>query len=141
MVQSFMKRLIFIAMLLSFASCSTVHKSDSGAFQGKWQGREIGGKIKGICFVTVSGDKVEYRGADTNEWYNATFTLRPDTNPKQLTCLTTGSSYPPIVGVPRYGIYRIEGDMIRLAINEAGDSTVPSGFDAPGARHFEFRRR
>jgi hypothetical protein len=55
--------------------------------------------------------------------------------------MTTGSSYAPMVGIPRYGIYRIEKGVVRLTINEAGDAGVPARFDAPGARQFEFRRK
>jgi uncharacterized protein (TIGR03067 family) len=134
-----MKRLI-IAMMLGAAGCSTLRTSDSVRLQGAWQGQEIGGKVNGVCRIVVSADNAEYWSADTNEWYKATFTLREDTNPKQITCLTTASPYTPMIGKPRYGIYRIEGRTIRLAINEVDNPTVPTRFDAPGARQFEFRK-
>jgi hypothetical protein len=136
-----MKRLIIITMVLAAAGCSTLRKSDSASLQGTWQGKEIGGKTQGFCFVVVSGDTAEFRGADTNEWYKATFTLREDTDRKQIVCVTTGSSYPPMIGKPRYGIYRIKDGVVRLTINEFDNPSVPSSFHAPGARQFEFRKK
>src|SRR6266436_8396846 len=124
-----MNRFFLITMLIGAAGCSTLRKSDTVAFQGRWLGKEIGAKTPGVCYLVVSGDNAEFRGADTNEWYQATFTLREDTKPKQVVCLTTGSSYPPMIGIARYGIYQMEDGMVRLTINEAGDTSVPSRFD------------
>jgi uncharacterized protein (TIGR03067 family) len=141
LVKPCMNRLVIIAILLGAAGCSTLRKSDSASLQGTWQGKEMGSKTEGVCYVVVSGDSAEFRGADTNEWYKATFTLREDTSPRQIVCLTTGSSYPPMIGKPRYGIYRIEDGIVRLTINEFENPTVPPRFDAPGARQFEFRKK
>jgi uncharacterized protein (TIGR03067 family) len=132
---------VFVVALLGVSGCSTLRKSDSASLQGAWQGKEIGGKTEGMCYIVVSGNNAEYRGADTNEWYKATFTLREDTSPRQIVCLTTGSSYPPMIGTTRYGIYRFEDGMVRLAINESDNPTVPPDFNAPGARHFKFRKQ
>ena len=136
-----MNKFVLIAILLGVGGCSTLRKSDTAGLQGTWQGKEIGGKTEGACYIFVSSDTAEFRGADTNEWYKATFTLREDTNPKQIVCLTTGSPYPPMIGKPRYGIYRIEDGMVRITINEFQNPTVPARFDAPGARQFEFRKK
>ncbi len=46
------------------------------------------------------GENAEFRGADTNEWFKATFTIRPETNPRQDVFVTTASPYPPDVGKP-----------------------------------------
>jgi len=133
--------LVSIAVLLGALGCSTLHKSDSATLQGTWQGREIGGKTEGACYIVLSGNNAEFRGADTNEWYKGTFSLREDTNPQQLVCLTTGCSYAPCIGQTVYAIYRIEAGTLKLTANEPGNPDVPSGFDAPGARQFEFRKK
>lgn len=135
-----MRRITIIAILLA-VGCSTLHRSDSARLQGRWLGKEVRGKTEAVCHAVVIGDTAEFWGADTNEWYKATFTLREDTNPRQIVCMTTGSSYAPMVGKPRYGIYRFENGMVRLTINEFENPTVPSGFDAEGGRQFEFRRQ
>ena len=49
--------LVSIAVLLGALGCSTLHKSDSVTLQGTWQGREIGGKTEGPCYLAVSGDQ------------------------------------------------------------------------------------
>ena len=133
--------LVSIAVLLGAAGCSTLHKSDSATLQGTWQGKEIGGKTEGACYLVVSGNNVEFRGADTNEWIKGTFSLREDTNPRQMICLATACSYPPCIGKTVYAIYRIEAGTFKVTGNEPGNPDVPSGFDAPGARQFEFRKK
>ena len=133
--------LVFIASLLTGAGCSTMHKSDTAALQGQWQGKEIGGKTEGVCYFTVSGNNAEFRGADTNEWLKGIFILRADTNPRQLVSLTSACSSPECVGKTVYAIYRIEDGTLKLTGNEPGNPEVPASFDASGARQFEFRRK
>ena len=132
--------LVSIAVLLGASGCSTLPKSDFATLQGTWQGKEIGG-TEGACSVVVAGNNAEFRGADPNDWLKATFSLREDTNPRQITFVTTACSYPPHIGKARYAIYRIEADTVRLTANEPGNPDVPSGFDAPGARQFELRKK
>jgi uncharacterized protein (TIGR03067 family) len=133
--------LVSIAVLLGALGCSSRHKSDLATLQGTWQGKEIGSKTEGVCSIVVSGNNVEFRGADTNEWYKATFSLREDTDPKQIVCSTTACSHPPYVGKTAYAIYRLEAGTLRLTVNEPGSPDVPSGFDAPHARQFELTKK
>ncbi len=133
--------LVSIAVLLGALGCSTLHKSDSVTLQGTWQGREIGGKTEGPCYLAVSGTNAEYRGADTNEWNKGTFSLRQDTNPRQIVFLSTACSYAPCIGQTIHAIYRIEAGTLKLTANEPGSPDVPSAFDASGARQFEFTKK
>ena len=135
-----MKRLFLTAILVVAAGCSTLGTSDSAILQGTWQASEIGGKGE-VCRIVISGDTAEFRGADTNEWFKATFTVRPDTNPRQVVFVTTASSYPPHIGITRYGIYRVEDGMIRLTSSEPGNAHVPANFSAPDTRQFELRKK
>jgi len=130
-----------VAVLLGALGCSTLHNSDSAALQGTWQGREIGGRTEGPCYMVVSGTNAEFRGADTNEWWKGTCSLREDTNPRQLVCLTTACSDAPSVGQTLHAIYRIEAATLKLTANEPGNPDVPSRFDAPGARQFVFTKK
>jgi uncharacterized protein (TIGR03067 family) len=127
-------------MLVAASGCSTLRKSDSAILQGTWQASEIGGRGE-VCRIVVSGDIAEFRGADPNQWFKATFTVRPDTNPKQVVFVTTESSYPPDVGITRYAIYRVEDSMLRLTASEPGNANIPSDFSAPDTRQFELRKR
>ena len=88
----------------------------------------------------VSGNTLEFRGADTNEWYKGTFTLRKDQDPKQLVGLITDCPAPKYVGKTVYAIYRIETGTLTLTGNEPGNPDVPKNFDAPGSRKFVLKK-
>jgi uncharacterized protein (TIGR03067 family) len=135
-----MKRLFLFTMLAVAAGCSTLRMSDSAILQGTWQASEIGGKRE-VCRIVISGDTAEFRGADANEWFKATFTVRPNTNPRQVVFVTTASPYPPDIGSTRYAIYRVEDGMIRLTATEPGNAHMPSDFSTPDTRQFELRKK
>jgi len=105
-------------------------KSDSIP-QGKWRGKESG--AEGACSLVLQGSTLEFRGADTNEWYKATFSAY-DTTPKQLVVLVTDCPMPQYVGKTAYAIYQLENGTLTVTGNEPGNPTVPAGFDAAGAR-------
>jgi len=132
---------VLIAVLFGAVGCATPHKSDSATLQGTWQGREAGDNPGGPCYLVISGNNLDFRGANADEWYKGTFTLREDTNPRQLVGIVTECGAPDYVGKTAYVIYRIEGDILTLAGNEPGNPEVPFGFDAPHARRFEFKRK
>jgi hypothetical protein len=93
------------------------------------------------CQFLVARNNAEFCSSDTNEWLKVSFSLREDTNPRQIVFFTTDCSYPPHIGITRYGIYRFEKDIVRLTANEPGVAGVPAAFDAPGARQFELRKK
>lgn len=132
-----MKKLLMIALVAAAilgAGCSTVPQSDTTALQGRWKGKDSGGSGEGLCCLTISGNTIEFRAADTNEWYKGTFTLRQDTNPKQLVAVVSECPAPQYIGKTAYAIYRLEAGRLTLTGNEPGKNEVPSGFDAPGSR-------
>lgn len=140
MVKISMRPLWLAAMLIAASGCSTLRKPDSAILQGTWQAAEIGGKGE-VCRIVISGDNAEFRGADTNEWFKANFTIRPGTNPRQVVFVTTASSYPPDIGSTRYAIYQLEDGLIRLTASEPGNPNMPSGFTAADTRQFELRKK
>jgi len=83
---------------------------------------------------------LEFRGADTNEWYKGTFTLREDQNPKQLLGVIAACPAPNYIGKTVYAIYRIEAGTLTLAGNEPGNAEVPKSFDGPGSRKFVLKK-
>ena len=132
--------LVSIVALLGVSGCSALHKSDSAILQGMWKGQEIGGPAGGLCSFIISGTVLEFRGADTKEWYKGTFTLREDTNPRQVVAVITECPFPQYMGKTTHAIYRVEGGTLTVAANEPGNPEVPADFDARGARHFVLRR-
>ena len=132
--------LVFIVALLVTAGCSKSQKSDSATLQGTWKGQEAGANTEGPALV-ISGNALEFRGENPNEWYKATFTLREDTDPKQLVATITECPFPKYVGKTSQAIYRIENGTLTIAGNEPGNPAVPAGFDAPGARVIVFKAK
>jgi len=123
-----------VAMLVAVSACSKSHNSDSVALQGTWKGQEAQVNSKGSSSLVLAGANLEFHGADTNEWYKATFTLREDTNPKQLVAVITECPAPQYVGKTANAIYRVEDGTLTITGNEPGNPAMPATFDAPGAR-------
>jgi uncharacterized protein (TIGR03067 family) len=122
------------------AAAAARKPSDAATLQGKWEGEEIGNN-PGPCYLTVSGKDMEFRAADPNEWYKGTFTLREDTNPRQVILVITGCSADQYVGKTTYAIYRLEGGTLTITGNEPGNPDVPAAFDSPDSRRFAFKTK
>ncbi len=141
-----MKRIITLInlalaiILLAGLGCSSVPKSDSNPLQGTWKGEEIGGNAQGPCYLIISGQTLEFRGADTNEWYKGTFTLREETKPPQLIGEIKDCPFPQVIGSTVHAIYEIKDGSMKLAGNEPGAPQAPVSFDAAGARQFVFKK-
>ena len=94
--------------------------------------------MPGSPSLILDGTKMEFHGANTNEWYKATFSLREDTTPKQLEAVVSDCPFPKYVGKAVHGIYKIEDGEFTLTANEPGIPTVPASFDAQNTRKFVF---
>ncbi len=142
-----MKRTVAILSLLSLAllsgavGCSTLHNSDATALQGTWNGREIGASPETPRQLMISGQHIEYHGANPDDWGKGTYTLREDTQPKQLLIVLTECGSPKYIGKTACVIYKIEGNTLTAAANEPGDPAAPSSFDASGARQMVFQKQ
>ena len=108
-------------------------KSETSALRGAWRGREIGGRSAGTVSLLLQESTLEFHGADTNEWYKATFSLY-DTSPKQLVAVITDCPAPDYIGKTTYAIYQVQDGSLTLTGNEPGNPSAPAGFDAPGSR-------
>ncbi len=102
----------------------------------------MGGTSTGsLPSLVFNGSNLEFHGTDTNEWYKATFTLREDTQPKQLVVVITDCSFPQYVGKTAHAIFKIEGEKLTMAANEPGNPKTPASFGARGVREIEFTRK
>lgn len=117
---------------------SKPRKSDSFP-QGKWIGTEAGAEAAGTCSLTVTGNELEFHGANTNEWYKAVFAVY-DTVPKQAVAVITDCPMPEYKKQTTYAIWQLENGVLTLAGNEPGNPTVPANFDALHARKFVFKQ-
>ena len=120
--------LVSIALLLGASGCSTLHKSDSATLQGTWKGQEVGITTEGECSIIVSGNNLEFRGVNPNEWYKGTFSLREDVNPKQVVFSITECPAPKYNGKTSYALYQIEDGSLTIAGNEPGSPDPPRKF-------------
>jgi uncharacterized protein (TIGR03067 family) len=132
--------LVLMPVLLVTLGCSGLHKSSAGALQGRWSGREIGVVPEAPRQLAISGSHVDYRGAITNDWGKGTFTLRDDTQPKQLIITLTDCGFPQYIGKTCYMIYELRDGTLTAAANEAANPEAPSSFDAPHARRMVFKK-
>ena len=146
-----MKNTLIIALCcvgILVAGCSTPHnanslgaqKPDLALLQGTWSGQEVGSDTPGSPSLTISGNNIEFHGANPQEWYKAKFTLLEDTTPKRLDAVLSECPFPQYVGKTGHAIYKVEGGKLTLTGNEPGNPAVPASFDAPGARQFVFTR-
>ena len=137
-----MKNILITLLLCSVgilnAVASTLPQTDVQALQGKWTGQEVGVQVPGTSSLVIDGTKLEFVGANTNEWYKATFTLRDDTTPKQFVAVITDCPAPQYIGKTANAIYKIEDGKFTLTGNEPGNPAVPGSFDAPHARELVF---
>ena len=134
-------KLVSMALLLGASGCSTLHKSDASALQGTWSGREIGANPETPRHLVISGAHLEYRGTNPNDWAKGTFTLREDTQPRQLLLALTECGYPEYVGKNVCIIYKLENGTLTAAASEPGSPALPSSFDAPDARRMVFKKQ
>lgn len=138
-MKTHLKRLGFglmtMVLVLGAVGCSKT-KSDAVALKGTWQA-EADGKPAGS--MMLADGNLEYHGADPKEWYKGTYTLREDTNPKQMTILINDCPFPQYVGKTANAIYRIDNGVLTIAGNEPGNPAIPASFDAPGARQMTFK--
>ena len=86
------------------ADSVALQRPDSEVLHGTWSGKEVGAEIQGSPSLTFEGTKLEFHGANTQEWYKATFTLREDTIPKQLEAVVTECPAPQYVGKDRKSV-------------------------------------
>jgi uncharacterized protein (TIGR03067 family) len=113
-------------------------KSDFDTIQGTWKGVEVGGS-EDTAVLTIAGHDLECRGANPNDWYKGTFTLREDSTPRQCVLAITGCPLPDYVGKTCLAIYQIADGTLTMAGNEPGNPNAPAAFGAEGSRTFKFK--
>lgn len=140
-------RSVLLTLLCCFgvlvSGCSKSHtsdsqKSDSAIMQGTWSGQQVGVYTQVSPSLIIQSNYLEFHGADSREWYKATFTLRPDTNPKRLDAVVTDCPLPKYVGQTAHAIYKIEDGKLMLDASEPGDPTVMATF---GEHYFVFTKK
>ena len=99
--------------------------------QGTWISQGTG--ATNSTSLLFRGANVEVDGPNAKLFYKATFSLREDTNPKQLVAVITECTISQWVGKTINAIYQIQDGTLTITANGVGNAAVPASFDAPGA--------
>ena len=91
----------------------------------------VGGEKDGKITMTINGHSLHYH-RDTNFWFETTFTLPDDTNPKQLHATIKDCADGETSGNVVLAIYKIEDGTLTLAGIRSPDSPPepPVNFDS-----------
>ena len=130
--------LVLAAALAGTTGCSKTPKPDAKVVQGTWKGQEPNATASSSLVMT--GTNLEFHGANPQEWYKGSYTLRDDTNPKQMIVVITECADPKDVGKTSYAIYQIQDGMMTISAHEPGDTNVPASFDGPTVRKIVFKQ-
>jgi RNA polymerase sigma factor (sigma-70 family) len=100
-------------------------KSANQSLQSHWTGSNTAHPGQ-TCTLNISGDQIEYHGANPNDWLRGTFVLNENSDPKQInvTILEPANSFV-------FGIYQVTGDKMTIAVAQHGSSLRPVNF-TPG---------
>ena len=96
--------------------------------QGTWQGVLVGEESAGKITITFTGHSLRFQGRETNDWYEATFTLPAGTNPEQLRATITGCQRTNDIGAVVGAIFKIEDGTLTLAGIQDRDQEPPKSF-------------
>ena len=114
-----MKKLILLITVLAFWGCEkdSTDPGDGGngndfvtELEGTWIGNDLTWVFSGSA----------YSATYAVEWYQGTFSINTQTNPKQLDLSVTNSLFPGYIDNTLLGIYKIEENILTFAVNELG---------------------
>jgi uncharacterized protein (TIGR03067 family) len=121
--------------LAGFAGCG--HKAAKAGLEGRWTGYDVARPAE-PCVVTINGNQLEYRGAQSNDWVRGTFVLNEAAQPKQMD-LAVQEAPPGGAGKTYLVIYEQQGDEMKVAV--PGNGQRPVDFAAkPQVRVYSFKR-
>jgi len=137
----FFTAVIFMGILL-FGVSSNSDAGIAGAkkteLEGKWEGAVPGQNMT----FTFSGGDFSVTSPIPSYHYKGTFELKADADPKQIGLKIVESGIPAYAGKTSLGIYKIEGDILTLALNQPGVKIYPPSFKKPsGAIVFTIKKK
>ena len=103
-------------------------ESSIQSLQGRWTGSNTAHPGE-TCTLNISGDQVEYRGAEPNDWVRGKFVLNENTNPKEMN--VTIAEPPSESGKTILIIYQSAGNNLSPAAGPHGSGQRPVDF-TPG---------
>lgn len=111
--------------------------------EGTWEGAHVGQESAGTITITFSGSSLHYEGLRADQRYDATFTLREGTRPRQLRATITRGGMANDIGRVIGAVFKIENGTLSLAgLEDDAPSTLADSeaFDGNTMFHYRFRR-
>jgi hypothetical protein len=134
--------LLLPCVFLGLQSGCTTHPAAEKLqyLQGSWEGVLVGAEKGGKITMTITGHSLHFQGLNTNEVYDATFTLPAETNPQQLRATITSAVHTNTVGEVVRAIFKTgDGNLTpaRLLASSPGHgcraSLCPGGVRSAGS--------
>ena len=122
-----MKKLMILITVLAFWGCEkdSTDPGDGGngndfvtELEGTWIGNDLTWVFSGSA----------YSATYAVEWYQGTFSINTQTNPKQMDAVITDCSNSDYTGTTGLGIYKIEGNILTYASYAPGNTNRPTSF-------------
>ena len=96
--------------------------------QGTWEGVLAGQESAGKVTIQITSNSLRFQGRDSNDWYEATFSLPTGTNPQELRATITGCLRTNYLGAMVGAIFKIENGTLTLAGIQDRDQEPPKSF-------------
>jgi uncharacterized protein (TIGR03067 family) len=124
-------------LLVGIAGCSKKAAEKTGV-EGNWTGFDMARPAE-VCKVMISGNQLEYRGAQSNDWCTGTFVLDETAEPKTMDLTIQGPQE--IAGRTMLLIYEQQGDEMKVAGAQPGAPVRPVDFSlGQQTRVWSFKR-
>jgi len=123
---------------IGVAGCSK-RAADKSSLEGHWTGYDQS-QPNAKCTLVITGNQLEYHGADPGDWARGTFELNEKTQPAQMDLMVTANPSKESVGKMLPIIYQMQGDELHVAVGSGGSVQRPASFaKVPNVRLFTFK--
>ena len=124
-------------LFAGIAGCSKKPAEKTGV-EGNWTGFDVARPAE-VCSVMISGNQLEYRGAQTNDFCVGAFVLNDSVQPMQMDL--TVQQPPQIAGRTMLLICELQGDEMKVAGAQPGAPVRPVDFSlSQQTRVWSFKR-
>jgi uncharacterized protein (TIGR03067 family) len=115
---------LIVVFVLAAAGCNPSKQT----MEGRWTGFEVQ-RPEYKCTLTITGDQMEFHGADTNDWCRGSIVQRDYKNPKQLDFMVQEPMA--VSNKTVLTIYIQKGKKLTVAAGHMGSDQRPTDF-TPG---------
>jgi len=105
-------------VLAGVIGCTSQSTPAKPGLDGRWTGYDME-QPEAKCTLAVKGDRLEYRGAQPDDWLRGSFVLNEQARPMQmdLSIKEGGEVNRNDVGTTALAIYELRGDELKVAVS------------------------